>query len=128
MSDKYLDELAREEKVEKYLSSLDNERRKIEEEILLTRKSKSQLKNDAKSKALEISDVVKEIMELPYFEDGEGGEITYRDKVIATAVINSINNPKLNFSDLNQLQKVVKDETTENTININISNGDDFSD
>lgn len=123
------EEIKKDARIEAYLDTIDDEEaRKIESEILYNKKNKRQQQLEKKIQTNNIVEIAKNLMDANYVSIDTDVNITFAEKMVATAIVNSINNPKTNFAEIINAQKVLKDETN-NSINISInSNGEDLGD
>ena len=118
---------------EEYLSKLSEEERLITLSLWNEKRKESLKANKEKrEKIASLAEIAKQIGESEYvmFDDEDGVNLTINEKCVAVAYGNMIRNPKTSFRDLNDLQKVVKDDTDDgnkNGIVVNfITNGQDL--
>lgn len=118
---------------EEYLSKLSEEERLITLSLWNEKRKESLRANKEKrEKISSLAEIAKQIGESEYvmFDDEDGVNLTINEKCVAVAYGNMIRNPKTSFRDLNDLQKVVKDDTDDgnkNGIVVNfITNGQDL--
>lgn len=121
------------EKREEYLSKLSEEERRITLSLWNEKRKEAMKANkEKKERVATLAEIAKQIGESDYvmFDDESDVNLTINEKCVAVAYGNMIRNPKTSFRDLNDLQKVVKDETDEgnkNGIVVNfITNGQDL--
>lgn len=114
-----------------YLDKLTPEERQI---TLALWKQKAQEarteKKEMNDKIQSLADITRKLGEAEYlvFDDDEPSQ-TINEKCVAVAYANFIRNPKSSFKDINDMQKVIKDDTEDNktavTVNF-ITNGQDL--
>ena len=117
---------------EKYLNSLSEEERLITLSMWSKKAKESREANkEAKERIKSLAEIAKAVGESDYIMfDDESDNLTINEKCVAVAYGNMIRNPKTSFRDLNDLQKVIKDDTDDgknNGIVVNfITNGQDL--
>lgn len=117
---------------EKYLNSLSEEERLITLSMWAKKAKESREANkETKDRIKSLAEIAKAVGESDYIMfDDESDNLTINEKCVAVAYGNMIRNPKTSFRDLNDLQKVVKDDTDDgknNGIVVNfITNGQDM--
>ena len=118
-------------KREEYLSKLTEEERAITLALWAEKAKKTRAENkEVKERVNSLAEIVKNLGENAYVTLDDGSDITINEKCAAVAYANMIRNPRTSFKDLNDLQKVVKDDTDDGKtsgIVVNfITNGQDL--
>lgn len=116
---------------EEYLGKLTEEERAITLALWAEKSKQAKAENkEARERVNSLAEIVKSLGENAYVTLDDGSDISINEKCAAVAYANMIRNPKTSFKDLNDLQKVVKDDTDDgkNTgIVVNfITNGQDL--
>ena len=118
-------------KREEYLSKLTEEERAITLALWAEKSRQTRAENkEARERVNSLADIVKSLGENAYVTLDDGSDITINEKCAAVAYANMIRNPRTSFKDLNDLQKVIKDDTDDGKtsgIVVNfITNGQDL--
>ena len=118
-------------KREEYLSKLTDEERAITLALWAEKARQTRAENkEARERVSSLADIVKSLGENAYVTLDDGSDITINEKCAAVAYANMIRNPRTSFKDLNDLQKVIKDDTDDGKtsgIVVNfITNGQDL--
>ncbi len=118
-------------KREEYLSKLTEEERAITLALWAEKARQTRAENkEARERVNSLADIVKSLGENAYVTLDDGSDITINEKCAAVAYANMIRNPRTSFKDLNDLQKVIKDDTDDGKtsgIVVNfITNGQDL--
>ena len=118
---------------ENYLNSLTEEERKI----TIARWKQKQREGvekakEKRDKVATLAELTKALGEANYVEfDDDGDGITINEKCISVAYANMIRNPKSSFKDINEMQKVIANDTDDGrgqlVVNF-ITNGQDLGD
>ena len=116
---------------EEYLSKLSEEERLITLSLWNEKRKESLKANKEKKERINsLAEIAKQVGESDYIVFDDGDNLSINEKCVAVAYGNLIRNPKTSFRDLNDLQKVVKDDTDDgnkNGIVVNfITNGQDL--
>lgn len=116
---------------EEYLSNLSEEERLITLSLWNEKRKESLKANKEKKERINsLAEIAKQVGESDYIVFDDGDNLSINEKCVAVAYGNLIRNPKTSFRDLNDLQKVVKDDTDDgnkNGIVVNfITNGQDL--
>lgn len=113
---------------ERFLSSLPKEMRVIVEKRL---KKKEQEKSENKSKAKQLAEITKEMLEGDYIDLGDDTNLSVSELLISKVMYNALTSNKTSFKDLNDAQRVVDNNTSEGkngfTLVLNY-NGQDLGD
>ena len=116
---------------EEYLNRLSEEERAITLALWAEKSRQARVESkEAKDRVSSLAEIVKSLGENAYVTLDDGSDISINEKCAAVAYANMIRNPKTSFKDLNDLQKVVKDDTDDGKsagIVVNfITNGQDL--
>lgn len=116
---------------EEYLSKLSEEERLITLSLWNEKRKESIKANKEKKERINsLAEIAKQVGESDYIVFDDGDNLSINEKCVAVAYGNLIRNPKTSFRDLNDLQKVVKDDTDDGNksgIVVNfITNGQDL--
>lgn len=95
---------------EKFLSKLQPEMRVIVEQRL---KKKEREKKENKETAKRLADITREMLEEDYIKLDDTS-ITVGELLVSKAMFNALSNPKTSFRDLNDAQKVVDNDVSDN--------------
>ncbi len=83
--------------------------------ILETRIKQRELsKKEAKEKAKTLAEVTKELLESEFVKLDDGVDLTINDLLVAKATATLMSSDKTTFKDLNEAQKVIKNDTDDN--------------
>ena len=93
-------------------------------------KQKERWKQDKKERSKSLAEVTKSLIEDTFVTfDDEGIDLTINELLVSRATANLMNNEKITFKDLNDVQKVIDNDTAKNvgglTIVVN-TNGQDL--
>lgn len=115
-------------KKEAFLAKCTEDERAIFEAIL---RKKELEKNNSKKKAKELAEITKEFMSADLVCIDDDSSITVGEMLISRAAINGMRSPKFAFKDVNDVQKVIDNDTNQGsgglTVIIN-NNGQDLGD
>jgi hypothetical protein len=116
---------------EEYLSKLTEEERAITLALWAEKSRQARVENkEARERVNSLAEIVKNLGENAYVTLDDGSDISINEKCAAVAYANMIRNPRTSFKDLNDLQKVIKDDTDDGKtsgIVVNfITNGQDL--
>lgn len=114
-------------KKERFIQQLSPEMQPIVEHRL---RQKEAWKNDKKERARSLAEVTKGLVEETFIKfDDDGTDLTINELLVSRATANLLNNEKVTFRDLNDMQKVIDNDTQKNvgglTIVVN-TNGQDL--
>ena len=96
---------------ERFLSSLPPEMRVIVEQRL---KKKELERNEQTTKAKKLADLTKEMLEGEYINLGDDTNLSVGELLISKVMYNALTSNKTSFRDLNDAQKVVDNDISEN--------------
>ena len=116
---------------EEYLAKMTPEERRVTLALWREKARQSrEMKKESKEELKSLAELTRNLGNCEYvtFDDDEPSQ-TINEKCVAVAYANFIRNPKSSFKDINDMQKVIKDDTDDNktavTVNF-ITNGQDL--
>lgn len=99
--------------VDNYLNSLSDEERAITIARWRQRQKEGRAKsNENKAKVQSLAEITKALGEADYVEfDDDSQNISINEKCVSVAYANMIRNPKTTFKEINEVQKVINNDT-----------------